>query len=867
MDYKETLLIPNTNFEMRGNLKEKDPKFISDWKKNNIYFELSNRKAPEFILHDGPPYANGDIHIGHALNKILKDFIIRNAALQGKKINWRTGWDTHGLPIEIKVQQSGIKLSEVGKEAYLKACFDYAESQVEKQQEQFEKLALLTNFDEKYMTLQKDFESRQINVFNKMLNKGLVYQDLKPVHWSWSSETALAEAEIEYKDVTDLSVYVKFKHETDDLNLIIWTTTPWTLPANTAIAYGDNIKYSKVNINGENIVIANDLIPNLSKELELEIKIINDFDMSKLENQYVINPINKNKSLIVKGHHVTTENGTGLVHIAGGHGHDDYIIAKKNSLDLIVVQDEKGHMINSGKYDGMFYLKANKIIAAELEENNKSILTKKIKHSVPIDWRTKEPVIFRATKQWFVSIEPIKNGLISEIKKVKWYPSWGEERLIGMTKNRNDWCISRQRLWGVPIPIIYDENKKPIINKKLQENIVNAFKEDGILAWHNNSIEYFLPKEIEYNEKMTKEMDILDVWFDSGTSFEILGDKISDVILEGNDQYRGWFNSSLINSYISKNRAPYKSVVTHGFVTDAKGNKMSKSIGNTISPMSITSVYGADILRMWVASSNYQDNPKISDESIKQVSRDYRTIRNSIKFLVANTSDFNNVEPELDLMDKSILNEIKNSFELISKRMSDYNFNNALKEIINQLNNGVVKYYLDYSKDYLYTLDENNLKRRSTQYVLNKILDYLLYVSAPFIPVTIEEANKEIKNEIFFNKNVKYPKFSKYNANDFGNFIKIRNEVNKSIEILRNESDVKQSSQASIQLSLPNELKIWKNNLESYLMVGKLEIQSGDLSAKAIKFNGVKCLRCWKYFDISEMDGEICHRCKEVLNK
>ncbi len=868
MDYKDTLLMPKTNFEMRGNLKEKDPKFILEWKKNKLYDKLSSRNAKEFVLHDGPPYANGDIHVGHALNKILKDIIVRDNVLKGKKIDWRPGWDTHGLPIELKVQQSGIKLSEVGKEKYLKSCYDYAKTQVKKQQDQFEKLALLTNFDKKYLTLDKDFEARQITVFNKMFNKGLVYQDLKPVYWSWSSQTALAEAEIEYKDAKDFSVYIKFKHQSSDVYFVIWTTTPWTIPANVAISFGKKIDYSLIECEGEKLIIASQLIDKVSETIGKKFKTIKKVDINEYINQYAINPLNNKKSKLVFGHHVTIDGGTGLVHTAGGHGQDDYIIVKENKLDLVVVMDDKGHTINSGsEFDGNFYQKTNKLIINKLTENNSLLFVDKFTHSVPIDWRTKEPVIYRATKQWFVSIDPIKKDLIKEIKNVDWFPSWGEDRLKKMTDNRSDWCISRQRLWGVPIPIIYDENKKPIKDVKLQENIVKSFEKEGIMAWHNVSIKDLLPPNIKYNDKMTKEKDILDVWFDSGTSHELLGDKQSDIYLEGSDQYRGWFNSSLITSFISKGKSPYKTVITHGFVTDKKGNKMSKSLGNVIDPLDIINKNGADILRLWVSSSDYQDTIKISDDAIKQVSNTYRKIRNTIKFILGNLYDYDNSKPELELIFKSLLNDLKKSNDSIKEKYNNYNFNKVVKEVMNQITNGPIAYLLDYSKDVLYVKKEDCIERRSIQYVLKEVLNYILYSMAPFIPVTVEEAWKIYgnKNSIF---ETKYPEFKSYNVRDISEFMSIKEVVNKEIEILREKKELRTSQEASVNLILTKDLMGWDKNLKNLLMVGELNIKSGDnLSSIASKFNGIKCERCWKYFKETDMLNDICKECKNVIEK
>lgn len=863
IEYKDTLNMPNTKFEMRGNLKDKDPIFIKEWKDNKLYKELSERDGESFILHDGPPYANGDIHVGHAMNKILKDFLVRDNSLQGKRIDWRVGWDTHGLPIELKVQQSGIKLSEVGKEVYLEECRKYAISQVEKQQSQFEKLALLTDFDQKYLTLYPDFESRQIKVFNTMLNKGLVYQDLKPVYWSWSSETALAEAEIEYADSEDWSIYVNFKHESG-LKFMIWTTTPWTLPGNVAIAFGENIEYAKVRIDNEEVVVAKDLIETLKVELGKDVELIEIIDIKQFLGDKVVNPINNKESKLVIGHHVTTEGGTGVVHIAGGHGQDDYMIVKNEGLELFVVMDDKGHMINSGEFDGLFYLKANKVIIEELENNKGLVVAKKFSHSVPIDWRTKKPVIYRATKQWFVSIDKIKEGLINSTKEVEWHPAWGEERLIKMTENRMDWCISRQRLWGVPIPVIYDENKKAIVNEELQRNIEDIFAKDGLVGWHKVDIKDILPPTIEYNDLMTKETDILDVWFDSGSSHMLFEEDI-DVFLEGNDQYRGWFNSSLITSYVVKGKAPYKNVLTHGMVLDGKGNKMSKSIGNTIDPLEIVNTFGADILRMWVASSDYQDNVKISDEIIKQISGEYRKIRNSIRFVLGSISDYEESDIEISKFGKSVLNEIRNKFLSIRKHYVEYNFIQVVKELNFELNSGVIAYYLDYYKEIGYVFAKDDSRRREGQLILSKMLEYILFSIAPIMPVTAEESWKEYGEGSIFNKT--YPDFKEYESYDFAEFQKIRTVVNRSIEQLRENSEVKKSNEAIVKLALPSELMKWKEIInKKNLLVAELEIIEGELSSSAENFNGEKCERCWNYFKQEDMSGDICkEECAPII--
>ncbi len=880
-DIKNSLLMPKTEFEMRGNLVQKDLKYIKFWNDIKLYDNVSNRKEKEFFLHDGPPYANGDIHLGHSLNKILKDFIVKDKILNGNKINFIPGWDTHGLPIELQVQKQGVKLSEVGKEEYLKACFKYAYKQVEKQEKQFKKLGVIADFDNKYLTLKKEFEASEVEVFFEMLNKNLVYRDLKPVYWSWSSKTALADAEVEYKDAEDYSIYVKFKLE-NNLSVLIWTTTPWTLPANVALSFGKDIKYIIVKDENtkEEYIIANDLLDSINSKENVKLTKIKDIDINEFIGKDATNPINGNKSKLVWGHHVTTEGGTGVVHTAGGHGLDDYIIVKDNNLDLIVVMDDEGHTINSGKYDGNFYQKTNKLVIDDLTKDNTLLFVEKFVHSVPIDWRTKEPIIYRATKQWFFSVNSIKDKLIDSISEVKWNPSWGEERLKKMTQNRDDWCISRQRIWGVPIPIIYDGNGEPIVNKELQKNIINLFNEKGMLGWHSTSIEELLPKEIKFDKKMTKEFDTLDVWFDSGTSHNfILKDKIADIYLEGNDQYRGWFNSSLITSYVMKGRAPYKEVITHGFVTDGNGNKMSKSQGNGISPIEIIDKFGLDILRMWVASSDYINNVRISDDILTQITNDYRKIRNTLRFILGNISDYNNdFKGEFNLIEKGILSNISKNFVEIRKNFDNHIYHQNLKLIMNEISTGSISYYLEYVKDIVYIEKEDSSKRRETQFVLTEILKFILYSFAPIIPVTIEEAfhswnsNKEDKS-IFEST---YPKFD-FEANDIWNtFNEIRSEVNKELEKLRNDKKIKRSYEAQIALSISEkEFSIFENeNLKDLFFVGKVELSKGDLKVKATNFDGIKCDRCWKLFDKNEITNinsveniSLCPKCVKHFEK
>ncbi len=867
MDYKDTLLMPQTNFEMRGQLNKKDALFVKEQLSSLLYEKVSTRKGKAFILHDGPPYANGNIHIGHALNKILKDFVIRDQVLQGKKVNWELGWDTHGLPIELKVQKANPELKNADKSEYLAACKKYVLEQVKNQEEQFMSLGILTDPNKKYLTLDHDFVANEISIFHAMLNKGLIYQDLKPVYWSWSSKTALAEAEVEYAVKPAYSIYLKFKLENTDLSFVIWTTTPWTIPANVALAFGERIAYSIVDYNGEKLVVATELIGTLEQKFATKLKVIANFNPNEYIGKNAINPLNGATSKLVWGHHVSIDDGTGIVHIAGGHGIDDYLIAKKENLPLLVVIDDLGHMQNAGEFDGQFYEKANKLILEALADD--LIISSKIEHAVPIDWRTKKPIVYRATKQWFVSIEKVKVAVIDNATNVEWFPAWGKERLVGMTKNRDDWCISRQRVWGVPIPIIYDQDNKPLINQKLQQEIELLFAKEGIIGWQNLDIEKLLPKEIKYNKGMHQEVDILDVWFDSGSSWKtVLGtNQIADVYLEGNDQYRGWFNSSLITSTIIQGTAPYKNVITHGMVTDGKGNKMSKSIGNTIDPLKITHEFGNDILRLMIANANYQDNVKISQELIKQTTNDYRKIRNTIRFILGNLADYDGSEVELTSITKLILDNINAVWTQIRINYANFNYVNIAKEIMQEITSGSISYLLDYAKDVLYVFKENDQERRAIQFVLTKILDLLLYAMAPLIPLTVEEAYKQdnSKESIFLTT---YPNFPKGNRTPWIEFNQIREVVNKEIEILREDKLLKSSHQAVIAITLPKEYLYLQAHLKDYLMVAKLIVTSGEsLAVKATVFEGKKCARCWKIFDEQEITDDICKHCKEVLAK
>ena len=751
-DYKSTLNMPQTDFSMKADLNIKEPQFLNFWLDNNIYQQAlaKNKNNESFILHDGPPYANGSLHTGHALNKILKDIVIRYKTMCGFYSPYIPGWDTHGLPIEnkilseMKLSHTNISIIELRKKAA-----QYALEQIEIQKSQFQKLQLFTDFKKIYKTLDKSYEIEQLKLFYSLYQKGLIYKGLKPVYWSPTSQSALAEAEVEYQEHHSPSIFVKFKViESDVLSpndyLIIWTTTPWTLIANSGVAINKDFDYSLIKYNNENHLVATDLIDKLIKEWEWSnFEIIKNIKGKDLINTKYISPINNNISPVVFGHHVTLEAGTGLVHIAPLFGEDDFIIGKKNNLNMIMHINDDGTINDAiDKYKGIFYEDANKTIGQFLDENNLLVKLKFIKHSYPHDWRTKKPIIFRGTPQWFVSINKIKDNILDNLKNVKFYSTWGYNRLSNMIENRDDWTISRQRAWGVPIIIFYDENNEPILNDEIFNHLMNIFAKEGTNSWYEKSVDELLPAKYQ-NLNWKKEKDIMDVWFDSGSSFVAVDiENIKppfDLYLEGSDQYRGWFNSSLINSVAYIGKAPYKAIVSHGFLIDEKGRKMSKSLGNGIDPMVIVNKYGADILRLWVANSEYFNDISISENIIKQSAEMYRKIRNTIRFLLSNLSDYQHQKIDLDGVHLLINEKLNNLKIIIKENYDNYQFINVIKNI----NNFIIdlsSFYLSITKDTLYVEKKDNQQRRMIQFNFYNILEFLLISLAPILPTTCEEA-------------------------------------------------------------------------------------------------------------------------------
>jgi len=891
IDYKTTLLMPLTTLAMKANLVEKEPLIQQKWINEDVYQKLlkRNKNNQQFILHDGPPYANGNLHIGHALNKILKDIVVRQKNMDGFYSEFIPGWDTHGLPIESALKQNEKDFETFSTPKKRMLCHAYALEQVAKQLSQFKTLGLLTDFSKTYLTLDPEFELNELKLFKKMISKNLIFQDLKPVFWSWSSKTSLAEAEVEYQDVRSPSVYVSFQIKKgnslidENSALVIWTTTPWTIPANLAIAVHPDIEYSLIKFNNKQHVVATNLINEFKNALEIsDVQIVKKFLGKEIENITYLNPFNKHEGLVILAEYVSSENGTGLVHNAPGFGMDDYFACKKYGINVYCPIDDDGNYdksINDSELEGMFYLDANIVIGKRLEETGNLLKLKFIKHSQAHDWRTKKPVIYRATKQWFINIQDIQDNILTTLKNdVKSSNIKTTDRIVEMIKNRKEWCISRQRVWGLPIIIIYDENKKPILDLDLIENIINIIKVEGINVWFEKEATYFLTSKYDKKLTYTKEHDTLDVWFDSGSSFLLLKENNlnypADLYLEGSDQFRGWFNSSLINGVIDQGKAPYRYLLQHGFVLDHKGFKMSKSVGNVISPAQIINKNGADILRLWVANSDFSSDIKIGPEILKQNSELYRKIRNTLfRYTLSNLNDFDpvkNWQTKLRIEDEYILNLLNLKITEINKAYENYKFIDVIK-IINNFTIDLSQWYFDIIKDPLYCLNQDDLIRRQIQTTLYIILNTFLILLTPIIPHTCEDVYSH------FNKINKFSSINlepwikkidfelvKINLSDFDKFFDLKNKLFVELEKSRKDGIIKKNNSATV--TMKNETIFSTDTLIKWLGIAKFI--SSDLDEIIITNENLgKCLRCWNYFEDFALDNDsICQRCLKNIN-
>lgn len=898
MNYKETLLMPETSFQMRGNLPENEKLQREKWEEMDLYNKVreKNKGKTPFILHDGPPYANGNIHIGHAMNKILKDFVNRYKMMSGYDMIYIPGWDTHGLPIEQAVTNSGVDRKSMDKADFRALCEKYAYEQIEKQKKGFKELNVLADWDHPYITLQKELEARQIEVFAEMAKKGLIFKGLKPVYWSPSSESALAEAEIEYHDRKDSSIYVAFPvvegNDTVNVgdNLVIWTTTPWTLPCNTGIAISEKFDYAKVLVNDKYYIVANELLEDLAKEFGWEnYEVVNVFTGDKFAGVKYKHVFMDRVAPVVDGFHVTLDAGTGLVHIAPMYGADDFIIGKEYNLEMINGIDDQGVLNElSGPFNGLFFEDANKAVTVKLDELGVLLKLKFITHSYPHDWRTKKPIIFRATKQWFCSIDKIRDDLLKELENnVKFHTEWGKKRLYNMIHDRGDWCISRQRVWGVPIPIFYNEDGSEIVDYDVMMHVADLFRKYGSNVWFEKEAKDLLPEgytnPASPNGNFTKEEDIMDVWFDSGSTWNgVLIEQglpyPSDMYLEGSDQYRGWFNSSLICGVAVTGKAPYKELVSHGFTLDGKGNKMSKSLGNVIVPADMVRLHGSDILRLWVASTDYTEDVRISDDLIKQVKESYRKIRNTYKFMLGNLKDFDYTKDsikyeDMPYYDKYMMNELNKFTKNVLEEYNNYNFQNVYKLVNNFVSFTLSNFYLDFTKDILYIEKADSLVRRSVQTVLYNILNNEVKLLAPILPYTSEEVYSLLPHTEESVHLTDMPEVVTYSDSAeveelFNLFFELKDKVNKKLEEARNEKLIGSALEAVVKINLDPKYNEVKEKLGSYLhqlfIVSKVEYTTDGEEVVVEKSTGEKCNRCWNYVD--HLNGDICDRCHNIIN-
>ena len=909
VELKDTLLMPKTKFPMRGNLPNKEPEFLKRWEEMDLYRKVLEKNAgkPSYVLHDGPPYANGNIHIGHALNKILKDFIVKYKNMNGFVSNYVPGWDTHGLPIEQVLVNNGVDRKSMPATKFRNKCKDYALKQVDKQRVDFKKLGVIGDWENPYLTLDPKFEAEQIRVFGKMVDKGYIYKGLKPIYWSPSSESALAEAEIEYRDHTSPSIYVGFELVSEDgvvekgTKFVIWTTTPWTLPANLGIAVHPDFEYQEVKVNGENYLLAKERVNFLAEQFGWE-----NFELGKTvlgkELEYLLcqHPFLDRTSTVILADYVTLDSGTGLVHTAPGHGVDDFIVGQgKYKLGVLSPVDNQGNLTEeAGQFAGQFVFDANKNIIAHLAETGALLKQENITHSYPHDWRSKKPIIFRSTPQWFCSIDAFRSELLDAVDRTKFYSEWGKPRLYNMIRDRGDWVISRQRVWGVPIPVFYAENGEAILDNTLIEHVAKIFEVEGSNVWFYKDAKELLPEGYTHpgspNGEFTKEMDIMDVWFDSGTSHQgccALRDDLTypaDLYLEGSDQYRGWFNSSLITSVAISGEAPYKELVSAGFVMDGNGNKMSKSLGNVISPNDVGKQLGAEIIRLWSASVDYTQDVRISNDILKQVSETYRKIRNTFRFLLGNlfNGSFDNRTDllsydELEELDKYMVLKFEKVVAKVLDYYENYQFNSITTELINFFNVELSSFYLDYGKDILYIEAEKSHKRLSMLTVLYTVLSKSVRLLAPILSFTAEEVYDNMPYEDA--ESVHLTDFPAKNLIDdaaleakWDKLLEVRDDVNKALEESRNEKVIGKSLEAAVEI-YSNESEVVEllnsvDNLHQLFIVSSVEVKENDgvaydlATVKVTKAEGHRCERCWNIVEEVNEEG-LCPRCASILNK
>lgn len=923
MDYGKSLNLPQTDFPMRGNLPNKEPEILEKWKEIDIYslVQKKNEGLPKFILHDGPPYANGHIHMGHVLNKVLKDIVVKYRSMIGFDAPYVPGWDTHGLPIEQQaIKALGLNRNKVNVLDFRAKCREYALKFVEIQKEEFKRLGVRALWNNPYLTLIPQYEAAQIGVFGEMAQRGYIYKGLKPVYWCSSCETALAEAEVEYQDKKSPSIYVRFpvKEGKDilpnDSYFVIWTTTPWTLISNMAVCLHADYTYALLKTAVGNLIVAEDLAKGFLQAVGLgEVLVLKRFKGKELEGLVCNHPFIDRKSVVILGDHVTLETGTGCVHTAPGHGHEDYLASLNYNLEILSPVDGKGIFTEEAlDFAGVYYTDANEKVLDILKEKGHLLASGKIAHQYPHCWRCKKPVFFRATEQWFASVDGFRKEALKAIDEVNWIPSWGRDRIYNMIANRGDWCVSRQRTWGVPIPIFYCEDcNEPLITKETISYLQKLFKEEGSDAWFAKEVKDLMPLGTKCKcgcTNFTKETDTMDVWFDSGTSHvgvlqntELWAglDCPADLYLEGSDQHRGWFNSSLSTAVAITGKAPYKAVLTHGFLVDEKGRKMSKSVGNVVDPLKVIKQMGADILRLWVSSADYRGDLAISDGILKQTTEAYRKIRNTCRFLLGNIYDYNqntdavNYENLLEI-DRWALIRLQRMIAKVLNAYDEYEFHTVYHAIHHFCTIDLSSLYLDMIKDRLYTAKADSLERRSAQTVLYEVVQSLVRLMAPILTFTSEEIWRYIpKNEAtpisvqlsnmpFINQNY----LDEALEEKWSKILNLRGLVTRSLEAFRQSKEIGNSLEANVSLYAKGEtytlLKSMKEDLATIFIVSEVSLAEGEIPEDALKEEdivdfgikvskalGEKCERCWMYHKKIGEDKNhptLCPRCAKVLS-
>jgi isoleucyl-tRNA synthetase len=879
---------------MKADLPTREPQWLEKWQKENLYQEILKRRknGKRFILHDGPPFANGDAHMGHALNMTLKDIVLKMANMRGDYAPFKPGWDCHGLPIEHKVMKEMGSKPDLDSVTIRKKCAAYAEKYITIQREQFQRLGVFGDWENPYLTMAPEYEAEILRLFAKLVDKDLVYQALRPVYWSTGCQTALAEAEVEYQDREDQAIYVKFPLVDDASQktfFVIWTTTPWTLPANLAVAVHPELDYVAVTFQSETLILAKSRLADLETKLAVKLPIIQEKKGKEWAGTTYRHPFLNRESKVVIADFVTADSGSGLVHIAPGHGQDDYQVGLKEKLSILSPVDDKGCFTEEcgvKEWTGKYVFKANPVIIQSLKEQGVLLAEETLTHSYPHCWRSKTPIVFRSVKQWFIRVEDFRQKALELIDHVEWIPAWGKNRIRGAVESRPDWCISRQRTWGVPIPVFYQENGDAILLPEIIEKFANLVEKQGTNLWFESSVDE-LAEKLGLNKGLKKGADTLDVWIDSGSSHAAVLRKEgwfpADLYLEGSDQHRGWFQSSLLTSTAATGEAPYRQVLTNGFVVDLDGKKLSKSSAyqKPVDLMFFVNKSGADILRLWVASQDFRNDVPFSEEIFHRVTDTYRSIRNTLRILLANLFDFNAEKDalpyeKLTLLDQILLVWLNDLTKNCLNAYERYEFHQVYHTINQFCAVELSSFYIDVTKDRMYCDQANSLKRRATQTVMHQVANVLCRLLAPIIPFTADEAwqilgNSESIHLSEFPKPETYPKEDSVDAKGL-RISALRGDVNAELEKLRAQKIIGKSLEAKVKLGRDLQLGDFKLEdfepiLSEVLNVSQVEWVEGE-TKEVEKASGLTCVRCWKILPevgLSEKHPELCHRCEEVV--